>query len=472
MAMKQQNPCEPLADVVALVKRGGVASKASTISLPASLYALGDIAIYVTLGVGLLFAALTASQFTVLGFVVLVAVNLAWLGLYRWLMNASTTPRQRWLGVAALIVVALAGLADLRLGVGLDWLLPITSVAIIALTLSLRESLIIGVVLYALTVSALLLLWGAYDQNTLLTSLTLAPAFVFCYIFTIIMRQQHDQREQAESLVAQLEAAQTQLRAYAAEVEDLSATRERNRMAREIHDTLGHYLTLLAAQLETALKLEERERRHALNEHADRADGQLRAELIEARRVTTECLAEVRRSVAALHPTSAVGGPFDEALRRLVAEAQASQPETALTLDIEGDIAGLSPEVRVALYRCAQEALTNIRKHAHATRALIRLRIETADTSGAAAGEQAASQRVELTILDDGVGVSRDGTDDASEQAPGFGLLGMRERIALLGGGVSAQPSGEHGWRVAVSVPYAASDEAPKRTLTGVGGRA
>lgn len=465
MATRQHDPCQTSADTSVTANLGVAAEGASFVSLPASLYALGDVAIYVTLGAGLLFAALTASQFTVLGFVVLVAVNLAWLGLCQWLTKGTATVRMRWLGVGALCVVALAGLGDVRVGVGLDWLLPIMSVAIIALTLSLRASLIIGVILYALTIGVLVLLWGARDQNTLLTSLTLTPAFVFCYIFTITMRQQHDQRERAESLVAQLEAAQTQLRAYAAEVEDLSATRERNRMARDIHDTLGHYLTLLAAQLETALKLEALERRDTQAGPAGRPDGQLRTELIEARRVTTECLAEVRRSVAALHPASAVGGPFDEALRRLVAEAQASQPETALTLDTEGDMQGLSPELRVALYRCAQEALTNIRKHAHATRALIRLRIEPSDTPDAT-----APQRIELTILDDGVGT----TDAEPEKSPGFGLLGMRERIALLGGVVSAQPSGAHGWRVAVSVPFAISGAPPERTLTvtGAGGHA
>lgn len=82
MAMIPRDPCQPLADVMVAAKRGAVAEGASAVSLPASLYALGDVAIYVTLGVGLLFAALTANQFTVLGFVALVAINLAWLGLY------------------------------------------------------------------------------------------------------------------------------------------------------------------------------------------------------------------------------------------------------------------------------------------------------------------------------------------------------------------------------------------------------
>ncbi|HEV2405301.1 MAG TPA: ATP-binding protein, partial [Ktedonobacterales bacterium] len=120
---------------------------------------------------------------------------------------------------------------------------------------------------------------------------------------------------------------------------------------------------------------------------------------------------------------------------RLRAEFAAALPDTEITLDIEGPIQTLPPELRVALYRCAQESLTNIRKHARATKALIRVRVDDCE--------------VEMTILDNGVGDGAAG--DGRE--PGFGLLGMRERIALLGGAATAHPEPERGWRVEARVP-------------------
>ncbi len=458
MATSEQQPCQITADAPS--------DGRTLVSIPPSLDALGDLVVYITVGVGLLYSALTASALTMPGLLALVAANILWVGVYHWLMRFPAPSRLRFWGVVALNAAALLTLATTQLGDGLDWLLPIMSVAIVALTLPWRAALVVGIVLYALTIGSLFALAGASGaHDALLSSLTLGPAFIFCFIFTLVIHQQHTERQRAESPVAQLKVAQTQMRAYAAEIEDLSATRERNRMAREIHDTLGHYLTLLSAQIETAIKLEARE---------SQPDTLLRSELTEARRVAVECLAEVRRSVAALRPTSAVAGRFDEALRRLVAEAQVSQPTTALTLDIEGETQGLSPELRVALYRCAQEALTNVRKHADARRALVRLRI-----GPQVAADPPAARHVELTIIDDGLGAAAhetadgaDGADGAAARLTGFGLLGMRERIELLGGVVTAAPSGEHGWRVEVTIPFTADDAPAQPMLTSAGGHA
>jgi len=224
--------------------------------------------------------------------------------------------------------------------------------------------------------------------------------------------------------VTELEEAQRQLRAYAAESEELAISRERNRMAREIHDTLGHYLTILAVQLETALKMEEL------------GDARLHAELIEARRAAAECLAEVRSSVAALRPADLTTHSLPDALARLVSEYEALDPTIEIALDIEGSADALDLEQRLALYRCAQEALTNIRKHANASRALLRLRVD--------------DHTVEFLALDNGRGEST-----GAEHAPGFGLLGIRERLALLGGTSSIGPEPGKGWRVQVTLPIA-----------------
>jgi signal transduction histidine kinase len=149
-------------------------------------------------------------------------------------------------------------------------------------------------------------------------------------------------------------------------------------MAREIHDTLGHYLTILAVKLETATRLEEH------------GDPRLAEELREARRIASECLAEVRHSVTALRPADPTAASLARALGQLVREFEAAAPDVEVTLDLEGDIECIAPEVRLALYRCAQEALTNVRKHAQASNVLLRVR--TTDDV------------VELTVLDNGLG--------------------------------------------------------------------
>ncbi len=209
-------------------------------------------------------------------------------------------------------------------------------------------------------------------------------------------------------------------------MEELSVIRERNRIAREIHDTLGHALTLLSVQLETATQFEAR------------GDPGLHEDLLQARQVSKACLREVRHSVEVLRPDDASAGTLQEQLRKLVAEFETTCPETRITLDLEEATHPLHPEVCLTLYRCTPEALTNIRKHAHATKVLLRL--STSDRE---------VRQVELTVLDNGQGC----VPEYEQRASGFGLLGMRERVALLDGTLQAGPQPRHGWRVEVALP-------------------
>jgi signal transduction histidine kinase len=126
--------------------------------------------------------------------------------------------------------------------------------------------------------------WDVSSQVTLLLS------FLSTFGFVATIRELTLARAALEGSNARLAAAHTQLQEYSAQVEELSVIRERNRIAREIHDTLGHELTLLAVQLETAAQLEVR------------GDPRLHEELLEARQVAKACLTEVRHSVEALRP--------------------------------------------------------------------------------------------------------------------------------------------------------------------------
>ena len=383
---------------------------------------LMDICVYLTVAIGYLVAVVEANHLTLAGFALLTAVNAVWLLTFRLMVVRVCSDRQLIGYAAGLLGLALASLGTLWLGDIFDWLLLVITISIIASMFPPRSALVqSGIV--ALAVFAIIA-WH-YDFSHLRDYISLLPAFVFAFMFPYIIRRHAIQKEQAEALVTELEAAQEQLQAYASQVEELAVARERNRIAREIHDTLGHYLTILAVQLETARKLYEHD------------DPRLGEELAEARRAAGECLTEVRRSVAALRPADPTAHSFVEALQRLIAEFEAVAPDTAVTLDAEGPLQALAPELRMALYRCVQESLTNVRKHAAATKVLIRLRLDDA--------------AAELTVLDNGAGAVVAG---AAGHEPGFGLLGMRERIALLGGTAEARPEPERGgWRVEVRLP-------------------
>lgn len=223
--------------------------------------------------------------------------------------------------------------------------------------------------------------------------------------------------------ISELALAQMRLQEYSLQVEELSVMGERNRIAREIHDTLGHALTLLSVQMETAIQFEVR------------GDPRLHEKLLQAQQVIKACLTDVRHSVEALRPDEASTGALQEQLRELVAEYEMTCKETRITLDLEEATHLLHPDLCLTLYRCAQEAMTNTRKHAQATRVLLRLSTD--------------DERVELTVLDNGQG----GASSRKQPTCGFGLQGMRERVALLGGTLRVGSEPRHGWRVEVMLP-------------------
>lgn len=200
-------------------------------------------------------------------------------------------------------------------------------------------------------------------------------------------------------------------------------TEERNRLAREIHDTLAQDLSAIAFQLEAAEAL------LAQRAEPERVERSVSAALDLARKG----LEETRRSVLDLRAAPLEGRTLPAALAALAAGTEAP----AVTFEAEGADVRLPPAVEVGLYRIAQEALQNALRHAAATRVLLRL--------------EASPDRVRLTIQDDGRGFAMEG-DPASR----FGLVGMRERAHLLGGSFQIESTPGAGTRVTVEVPLAA----------------
>lgn len=198
--------------------------------------------------------------------------------------------------------------------------------------------------------------------------------------------------------------------------EDRAATRERERIAREMHDVLAHTLSGLTVQLEaTRLLAEQRPGDPAVTEA-----------VTGAHRLAREGLLEARRAVSALRGD--VPGPAQ--LEQLLHDFEV-ESGIRCRLDIEGTPIVLRPEAQLALYRTAQEALTNIRKHADATSVALRL--------------SWSRRGAELTVEDEG-------TPKPSLTQGGYGLTGVRERAALVGGSLEAGPI-EGGFRVRLRVP-------------------
>jgi two-component system NarL family sensor kinase len=209
---------------------------------------------------------------------------------------------------------------------------------------------------------------------------------------------------------------------YAGSIE-AGAVEERNRLAREIHDTVAQGLAATALQLDTADALVEA--------GADRA--RIRAAIGEALRVTRANLDEVRRSVLDLRAAPLEGRTLTEALSALVEEAR-GRGRAKARFESLGGARRLSARVEASLYRIAQEALANAMKHAQARNVVLRLAIEP---------DQAV-----VTIEDDGRGFT---VDDRKPDR--FGLIGLSERVRLLGGQLRVEATPGIGARIEASVP-------------------
>jgi two-component system NarL family sensor kinase len=204
---------------------------------------------------------------------------------------------------------------------------------------------------------------------------------------------------------------------------DFGAAEERNRLAREIHDTLAQGLTAITLQLETADALLE----------AQDAPERSRQAIAQALSLARSNLEEARRSVLDLRAAPLQDHTLSQALSALAAEWSA-KGQAPVRFHSAGGSRPLPPNVEAGLYRIAQEALTNAARHGHASI----IRLELAAEPG----------QVRLTVEDDGRGFEPD-----QITADRFGLLGLNERARLLGGSLSLQSSPGEGTRVEVTVP-------------------
>lgn len=242
--------------------------------------------------------------------------------------------------------------------------------------------------------------WPEWMRN--IASATAAVLFVVVYSGMAV--REREARHRAERL--------------AADVAELAAVNERNRIAREIHDTLGHYLTVIHIQLEAARAVFA----------ADQARGMLAVSRAQA--LAKDGLTAVRQSVKALREDTRVDGIAEQ----LASIVESVQDETfAAVFTTAGRPRSVSAEVALALQRTTLEALTNVRRHANANRVEIHLDFD-------------CGSRVCLRVSDDGRGASQ-------IEGGGFGLTGIRERAEQLRGTATYRTAPGKGFGLEVELP-------------------
>jgi len=251
------------------------------------------------------------------------------------------------------------------------------------------------------------------DFAFIILTRTVCLIVVGVYIHQLITRL----RAQAESL----QSANTQLAHYAATLESLTVSRERNRMSRELHDTVVHTLSGLSVQLEAAKAYWE-------------VDPQTAQGLLDqSLEATRSGLQETRRAIKSLRAS-----PLDDLglvnAMRVLAETAGQRGGLATQLSLPQRDPLVSPDVEQCLYRVAQEAVENAVRHAHARQLCLTLAVQ--------------GQDLVLMVQDDGVGF-----DPGKDPTPGhYGLAGIRERAALSAGEISvtSRPNGGTTVRLAI----------------------
>ncbi|MBH8555111.1 sensor histidine kinase [Nostocaceae cyanobacterium CENA357] len=247
-------------------------------------------------------------------------------------------------------------------------------------------------------------------------SFSLALLFGLSLVFVLLlMNAVLSERQSREELAI----AHEKLRQYALRIENQATLEERNRIAREIHDSLGHSLTALNLQLETALKLSQC---NPAKSHSF---------LMQAKELGSKALQDVRQSVSTMRSNPLQEQSLTQAIRLLAEDFHRSNsilPICQISL-----VHPLAAEVNTAIYRIIQESLTNISKYAEATE----IKLDIMMTKGS----------LYLMIQDNGRGF------DLQQNTTGFGLQSMRDRTLALGGKFNINSTPGSGCQIIVDIP-------------------
>ncbi len=236
----------------------------------------------------------------------------------------------------------------------------------------------------------------------------------------------------------ELEEAHRQLAQSIIQEQELAVLHERTRLAREMHDTLGHALVLISVKLEAAQRLRERD--------PERCDHELES----TRQIARETMTALRASIADLRSPILERVHINSALSRSAREL-AQRTGLAVTYTIQADIDLLPASVEETLWKVSQEAFTNIEKHAHADHVQVSISRQ--------------GEKLLMCIHDDGIGLpptmnqpDKDGSFVYISPGDHYGLRGMLERIEAIGGHLTLHSGKEQGTTIEVELPLAQSE--------------
>jgi len=264
--------------------------------------------------------------------------------------------------------------------------------------------------------------YGIANDQLVQTAAQFMAGMIFILVFVLLESRSVQETHRAEGLLRDLQAANIALKAAHQKEKGLAIAEERMRLARDIHDGLGHHLTVLSIQLQAAEKLVER-------------NPQAAAEALRVSRVEAQAaLEEVRRSVGVMRESPAESQPLVEMISSLVHDFD---EHTGLQSNFEqnGTPIELSTFAEQTLYRTVQESLTNIQKHARGVKhILVKLEYSTL--------------AIRLAVNDDGQKPGSGSSDQV-----GYGLKGLQERVEQLGGDFCCGPGQDTGFQVNVTIP-------------------
>ena len=249
------------------------------------------------------------------------------------------------------------------------------------------------------------------------------PTFIIGQILIITFIQmvmaEQNSRKELEKAAEELSKANDRLREYANQVEELATSKERNRLAREIHDGLGHYLTTIFMQIE------------ATNLLITKNPNEASSSLEKAGELTKAALEDVRRSVETLRIGKEEIKSLPDRISKLFENINSEN------INIEFNVLGkhrkISTQGELTLFRSVQEMINNTIKHAKATHISASLIYSK------------NCQNVILNYEDDGIG--------SKNPIGGFGLTGMRERVKLLNGRIDIITQVDRGFRIRIEIP-------------------
>jgi signal transduction histidine kinase len=268
------------------------------------------------------------------------------------------------------------------------------------------------------------LVYGYGWLNALPFALLYGAGYFFVGSYASVTAQAEAARQESQTLLAELQTTYHQLQAYAAQAEELAATKERNHLARELHDSVTQTIFSITLTAKSARLLLEREPARAI------------VQLDHLQELAQSALAEMRALIFQLRPLPVEETGLVLALRQHVATLK-SRAGLTVALQVEEE-QRLLPEQEAQLFRIVQEALNNVVKHAHTDQAVVNLAL----TNG----------RVLLLVEDQGVGFNATAIEPSQETV---GLSSMRERAEMMGGSFTVEAQPGAGVRIRVEIPVA-----------------